>query len=73
MRRDERQRVSWSSDRLTKRRSPGRLDEQLVNPQQVYSRNSMPEYDLETNARNAQPPAHEQIVPWATVLAKPGW
>jgi mono/diheme cytochrome c family protein len=38
---------------VTKRHSPGWLDEQLVNPQLVYPGSSMPEYDLETNARKA--------------------
>jgi cytochrome c553 len=38
---------------VTKRHSSGWLDEQLVNPEQVYPGSSMPEYDLETNARKA--------------------
>jgi mono/diheme cytochrome c family protein len=38
---------------VTKRHSPEWLDEQLVNPQLVYPGSSMPEYDLETNARKA--------------------
>src|SRR3974390_3014133 len=38
---------------VTKRHSIGWLDVQLVNPQQVYPGSSMPEYDLETNARKA--------------------
>jgi mono/diheme cytochrome c family protein len=36
-----------------KRHSPEWIDEQLVNPQLVYPGSSMPEYDLETNARKA--------------------
>lgn len=38
---------------VTKRHSLGWLDEQLVNPQFVYPGSSMPEYDLENNARKA--------------------
>jgi mono/diheme cytochrome c family protein len=38
---------------VTKRHSAEWLDEQLVNPQLVYPGSSMPEYDLETNARKA--------------------
>jgi mono/diheme cytochrome c family protein len=38
---------------VTKRHSLSWLDEQLVNPQQVYPGSSMPEYDLEANARKA--------------------
>src|ERR1035438_773379 len=38
---------------VTKRHSPEWLDEQLVNPQLVYPGSSMPQYDLETNARKA--------------------
>ena len=38
---------------VTKRHSTEWLDEQLVNPQLVYPGSSMPEYDLETNARKA--------------------
>ena len=38
---------------VTKRHSPEWLDEQLVNPQLVYPGSSMPEYDLEANARKA--------------------
>src|ERR1039458_5727571 len=38
---------------VTKRHSPEWLDEQLVNPQLVHPGSSMPEYDLETNARKA--------------------
>ncbi len=38
---------------VTKRHSIEWLDEQLVNPQLVYPGSSMPEYDLETNARKA--------------------
>ena len=38
---------------VTTRHSPEWLDEQLVNPQLVYPGSSMPEYDLETNARKA--------------------
>jgi mono/diheme cytochrome c family protein len=38
---------------VTKQHSSGWLDEQLVNPQLVYPGSSMPEYDLETNARKA--------------------
>ena len=38
---------------VTKRHSAEWLDEQLVNPQQVYPGSSMPEYDLESNARKA--------------------
>ena len=36
---------------VTKQHSPEWLDEQLVNPDLVYPGSSMPEYDLETNAR----------------------
>jgi mono/diheme cytochrome c family protein len=35
------------------RHSAGWLDEQLVNPQTIYPGSTMPEYDLETNARKA--------------------
>ncbi len=38
---------------VTTRHSMGWLDEQLVNPELVYPGSSMPEYDLETNARKA--------------------
>ena len=38
---------------VTKRHSIEWLDEQLVNPELVYPGSSMPEYDLETNARKA--------------------
>lgn len=38
---------------VTKRHSTQWLDEQLVNPELVYPGSSMPEYDLETNARKA--------------------
>src|ERR1019366_8524410 len=38
---------------VTKQHSSGWLDEQLVNPQLVYPGSTMPEYDLETNARKA--------------------
>ncbi len=38
---------------VTKRHSTEWLDEQLVNPEQVYPGSSMPEYDLEANARKA--------------------
>ena len=38
---------------VAKQHSSGWLDEQLVNPQLVYPGSSMPEYDLETNARKA--------------------
>jgi mono/diheme cytochrome c family protein len=38
---------------VTKRHSTEWLDEQLVNPEFVYPGSSMPEYDLETNARKA--------------------
>jgi mono/diheme cytochrome c family protein len=38
---------------VTKRHSLEWLDEQLVNPEFVYPGSSMPEYDLETNARKA--------------------
>jgi mono/diheme cytochrome c family protein len=38
---------------VTQRHSPGWLDEQLVNPEFVYPGSTMPEYDLETNARKA--------------------
>lgn len=38
---------------VTRQHSPGWLDEQLVNPQLVYPGSTMPEYDLETNARKA--------------------
>ncbi len=38
---------------VTKKHSLGWLDEQLVNPQLVYPGSTMPEYDLETNARKA--------------------
>lgn len=38
---------------VTKRHSLEWLDEQLVNPDLVYPGSSMPEYDLETNARKA--------------------
>jgi len=38
---------------VTKRHSLGWLDEQLVNPELVYPGSTMPEYDLETNARKA--------------------
>ena len=38
---------------VTKLHSSEWLDEQLVNPQLVYPGSSMPEYDLETNARKA--------------------
>ena len=38
---------------VTKRHSTEWLDEQLVNPELVYPGSSMPEYDLETNARKA--------------------
>ncbi len=38
---------------VTQQHSSGWLDEQLVNPQQVYPGSSMPEYDLEPNARKA--------------------
>lgn len=38
---------------VTQRHSPQWLDEQLVNPQLVYPGSSMPEYDLEINARKA--------------------
>ncbi len=38
---------------VTKRHSLEWLDEQLVNPELVYPGTSMPEYDLETNARKA--------------------
>jgi mono/diheme cytochrome c family protein len=38
---------------VTQRHSSEWLDEQLVNPQYVYPGSTMPEYDLETNARKA--------------------
>ena len=38
---------------VMKRHSSEWLDEQLVNPELVYPGSSMPEYDLETNARKA--------------------
>ncbi len=38
---------------VTTRHSPEWLDEQLVNPELVYPGSTMPEYDLETNARKA--------------------
>ena len=38
---------------VTKQHSPEWLGEQLVNPDLVYPGSSMPEYDLETNARKA--------------------
>ena len=38
---------------VTKRHSLEWLDEQLVNPQLVYPGSTMPEYDLESNARKA--------------------
>ena len=38
---------------VTKRHSLAWLDEQLVNPDLVYPGSTMPEYDLETNARKA--------------------
>ncbi len=38
---------------VTKRHSLEWLDEQLVNPQNVYPGSSMPEFDLDTNARKA--------------------
>jgi mono/diheme cytochrome c family protein len=38
---------------VTKLHSSEWLDEQLINPQLVYPGSSMPEYDLETNARKA--------------------
>jgi mono/diheme cytochrome c family protein len=38
---------------VTMRHSTEWLDEQLVNPELVYPGSSMPEYDLETNARKA--------------------
>src|SRR6266567_4264628 len=38
---------------VTKRHSIEWLDEQLVNPELVYPGSSMPEYDLDTNARKA--------------------
>jgi len=38
---------------VTKRHSLEWLDEQLVNPDQVYPGSSMPQYDLETNQRKA--------------------
>ena len=38
---------------VTKRHSTEWLDEQLINPELVYPGSSMPEYDLETNARKA--------------------
>lgn len=38
---------------VTRRHSLEWLDEQLVNPELVYPGSSMPEYDLETNARKA--------------------
>jgi len=38
---------------VTKRHSTEWLDEQLVNPELVYPGSSMPEYDLESNARKA--------------------
>lgn len=38
---------------VTKRHSLEWLDEQLVNPELVYPGSTMPEYDLETNARKA--------------------
>jgi mono/diheme cytochrome c family protein len=38
---------------VTKRHSAEWLNEQLVNPQYVYPGSSMPEYDLDTNARKA--------------------
>jgi mono/diheme cytochrome c family protein len=38
---------------VTKRHSIEWLDEQLVNPELVYPGSSMPEYDLEANARKA--------------------
>jgi cbb3-type cytochrome oxidase cytochrome c subunit len=38
---------------VTKRHSVEWLDEQLVNPELVYPGSSMPEYDLEPNARKA--------------------
>jgi mono/diheme cytochrome c family protein len=37
----------------TQRHSSGWLDEQLINPQMVYPGSTMPEYDLESNARKA--------------------
>lgn len=38
---------------ITKRHSLEWLDEQLVNPQNVYPGSSMPEFDLDSNARKA--------------------
>ncbi|MHB1960662.1 MAG: c-type cytochrome [Acidobacteriaceae bacterium] len=38
---------------VTKRHSAEWIDEQLVNPELVYPGSSMPEYDLESNARKA--------------------
>ncbi|HWG19980.1 MAG TPA: c-type cytochrome [Terracidiphilus sp.] len=38
---------------VSQRHSIAWLDEQLVNPEYVYPGSSMPEYDLETNARKA--------------------
>jgi mono/diheme cytochrome c family protein len=38
---------------VTQRHSIAWLDEQLVNPEYVYPGSTMPEYDLETNARKA--------------------
>jgi mono/diheme cytochrome c family protein len=38
---------------VTKRHSLEWLDEQLVNPQEVYPGSTMPEYDLDTNSRKA--------------------
>jgi mono/diheme cytochrome c family protein len=38
---------------VAKEHSAGWLDEQLVNPQLIYPGSTMPEYDLETNARKA--------------------
>lgn len=38
---------------VTKRHSLQWLDEQLVNPDEVYPGSTMPEYDLDTNARKA--------------------
>jgi len=38
---------------VTKRHSLAWLDEQLINPQLVYPGSSMPEYDLQTDARKA--------------------
>jgi mono/diheme cytochrome c family protein len=38
---------------VTKKHSPGWLDEELVNPDMIYPGSIMPAYDLETNSRKA--------------------